>query len=287
MQDTVRIFVGCDPNGADAESQAVLEWSIRKFSSLPVEITWMKLSRDPTSPYYSDPETGTGWNTRQWATPFSGFRWSIPEVCNFNGRAIYMDSDIIVLADIAKLWRQNINPGKCVLAKGASASWRYCVSLWDCMAAKKHMRQPLELWKRNPDFHNQQVTYFKNHPELVQPFIGNWNCLDGETYEYLGNLVDEHPDIKAIHYTSMAHQPQLKYAIPRLAKNNQKHWFDGQVQRHWREDLIAMFDKLLDEAINEGYGPQRYLQEPPYGEVKKKSVSNSGTSGIPAWGKRQ
>ena len=65
----VRVFVGCAPNHEDAESQAVLEHSIRKHASLPVDITWMKLSRDPVSPF-------SGWNTELWPTPFSGFRWA-------------------------------------------------------------------------------------------------------------------------------------------------------------------------------------------------------------------
>src|SRR5882762_6242859 len=121
MTETARIFVGCAANNEDLESQVVLEYSLRKHASIPVEITWMQLSRNPASPFYSDPEKGLGWRTKQWATPFSGFRWALSVLCEFEGRAIYMDSDFIVMSDIAALWYQEFSPGKIVIAKGARA----------------------------------------------------------------------------------------------------------------------------------------------------------------------
>lgn len=42
----VHVFVGCAANGEDAESQAVLEYTLRKHSSLPVDIVWMRQSPD-------------------------------------------------------------------------------------------------------------------------------------------------------------------------------------------------------------------------------------------------
>ena len=64
--DRVKLFVGCCSNGEDAESMAVLEYSVKKNSSLPVDITWMMQTHDETSPYY-------GWATETWATPFLVF----------------------------------------------------------------------------------------------------------------------------------------------------------------------------------------------------------------------
>src|SRR5215207_9690112 len=127
----IRVFVGCAANHEDIESQAVLEWSIRKHASEPVSITWMQLSRDPASPW-------SGWNTSQWVTPFSGFRWAIPAVCGYEGKAIYCDSDVIFMADIARLWDQEFESGKAVMAKGGN-SWRLCVSLWDCAEMQAHL----------------------------------------------------------------------------------------------------------------------------------------------------
>jgi len=76
MTESIKIFVGCAPNYEDAESQAVLEWSIRKHASQPVEITWMMLSNDPETLF-------TQWETNKWSTPFSGLRWAVPELCDF------------------------------------------------------------------------------------------------------------------------------------------------------------------------------------------------------------
>ena len=49
MKDVIKLFVGCAPNGEDAESQMVLEYTARKHSSLPIDIVWMKHSNDPNS----------------------------------------------------------------------------------------------------------------------------------------------------------------------------------------------------------------------------------------------
>jgi hypothetical protein len=256
----IRIFIGCAPNHEDAESQSVLEWSIRKHASEPVEIEWMKLSNDPASFWH-------GWNTESWATPFSGFRWAIPVRCNFEGQAIYMDSDVIVMADIAELWRQEFQPGRVAMAKGGG-SWRYCVSKWNC-AAMSDCVWPVEHLKSVASAHKSMVTYFSAHPQLTQAFEGDWNCLDGEGHSNLKDGV-----VKAIHYTDIGTQPQLKYALPRLAAQGRKHWFDGQVRPHPRADLVALFDELLEEATVNGYGVEHYLQEPMFGEIRKAHLTN-------------
>src|SRR5262249_27154541 len=122
----IRIFVGSAPNGEDAESLMVLEYSLRNVTSWPVDITYMQLSKDPSSPWYS--EDGEGWNTSLWPTPFSGFRWAIPWACGYEGKAIYMDSDVIVLQDLQDLWQTNFTQSTVVAAKSPA---RFCVCVWD------------------------------------------------------------------------------------------------------------------------------------------------------------
>ena len=92
LDQPIKLFIGCDPNNSDLEQMMVLDYSLHKHTSEPVEIIWMQLSRDPSSVWYSNPQTGEGWHTEKWATPFSGFRWAIPAYCGFSGRAIYMDA---------------------------------------------------------------------------------------------------------------------------------------------------------------------------------------------------
>jgi hypothetical protein len=261
----IRIFVGC-ASGDDLESQAVLEYSLRKHASLPVEIIWMQQSRDPASPFFVG--APDGWNTKAWSTPFSGFRWAIPELCGFDGEAIYMDSDMIVMDDIAKLWAQKFEPGKVMMAKAAEQdAWRFCVAKWDCAAAKDHLLPTADL-RLMRSGHNEMKRKFANAP-FVQRFRGNWNCIDGEDYESLDD-----PDIKIIHYSAENSQPHLKYAVPRLEATGKKHWFDGATRQHWRSDLINLFDRTLAEAKAAGFPPERYAPAAPFGVYRIKSHAN-------------
>ncbi len=259
----IRVAVGCAPNHDDIESQAVFEWSLRKHSSEPVEITWMMLSRDPSSLFYSI--GNDGWHTQNWATPFTGFRWAVPALCGFEGKAIYSDSDVIWMADVAELYYQEFQPHRILMGKGGG-SWRFCVSMWDCAAAKSYL-WPIERLQAESTSH-MKMTQMVLGQKLVQGFVGDWNCLDGEGHP---NLNDG--KLKALHYTSMPHQPQLKYALPRLARLHRKHWFDGKVQQHWRPDLGVLFAKLLHEAIDNGYPPEKYMDTPVYGEIRKQKLT--------------
>jgi hypothetical protein len=172
----IRLAVACDPNHCDAESQSVLEWSVKKFTSRPVEITWIKLSRKPG-------DYGFGWRTEEWATSFSGLRWGLAEMYGFDGQYIYSDSDVIFLGDLAELWDQPFVPGKVAMAKGGG-SWRYCVSKWDAKEARKHI-PALSSLRADPRSHQRMVNYMRVNDGLTQPFAGDWNCLDGEGHPNL------------------------------------------------------------------------------------------------------
>lgn len=253
----IRIFVGCAANNEDLESQAVLEWSIRKHTSRPLEITWMQLSRDPTSPFYSDGPRG--WQTQNWTTPFSGFRWAVPELSDFTGQAIYTDSDVVYRADIAELWGEPIAPGKAVIAKDGNHGRHgklFCVSKWDCARARRHI-PPLAELQCDPQSHLALMRHFSVHHEAVQPFArGDWNAVDTEPVDL------DSPNTKAVHYTGIPTQLQLKHALPRLAREGRRHWYGGVVCEHPRRDLQKLFDRLLFEAQVNGYGIDRYRREP-------------------------
>lgn len=256
--EPIKIFVGCDPNNCDLEQLMVLEYSLRKHTEHPVDIHWMQLSHDPESPWYSDQVKGEGWNTEKWATPFSGFRWAIPELCDFEGRAMYMDADVIILCDIAKLWQHPINDKSIVIAKGGKTA-RLCTCVWDCSKAKNYLL-PLNELRRQADGHKSMMQLIKQHPELVTDYQCSYNNIDGE-----GMAIKE---INILHYSDMGTQFSHKYSIPRLAENNQKHWFDGKIMPHPRKDLVELFDQYYEEALAAGYRLENYLIE-PYGEFKK------------------
>lgn len=90
----IRIFIGYDPREAVAFN--VLSHSIQVRSSQPVAITPINLSQLKAQM----------WRVRAGlqSTEFSFSRFLTPYLCNYDGWAIFMDCDMLVLDDIAKLW---------------------------------------------------------------------------------------------------------------------------------------------------------------------------------------
>ncbi|NGY05987.1 glycosyl transferase [Solimonas terrae] len=260
--ETVRVFVGCDPNDCDLEQMLVLEHSLRRHASLPVDIRWMQLSSNPDSPWYSDPARRAGWRTERWATPFSGFRWAIPAVCGYQGRAIYMDTDTIVLDDIAGLWRAPIDDGAIVLARRDKSFSRFCVSLWDCAAARAHLPAATQL-RADPDAHGNCMKYFQRHPQLIGAIDPAYNNIDGE-HQPIEN-------IKILHYSDMGTQFSHAHAMPRLRAEGREHWFDGKLLPHPRRDLADLFERTYAEALAAGRKLDDYRNPTPFGAFAKKS----------------
>jgi hypothetical protein len=251
----IRIFIGCSANGEDVEAQGMLEYSLKHYATEDLDLNWMKLSRDPVSPWFSNPKQGVGWNTTGWATPFSAFRWAIPYVCNFEGLAIYMDVDQIACADIKNLRDQTIPEGKAILAKNSQT---HCCMLIDCAAVKRLVKN-LPTWDQLRQHAGLYRSVRAMAGAVTAPFAGNWNCLDGENYKTLSD-----PDIKVIHFTRVETQPHLRWALPRLHAERRKHW--GEYARpiglsHARPDVAPMVENLWKRAQEAGFGVDRYLPQ--------------------------
>lgn len=259
--EVIKVFVGCDPNNCDLEQMMVLDYSIHKHTTYPVEIVWMQLSNNPESFWYSNPKTGEGWQTSKWATPFSGFRWAIPEYCGFEGRAIYMDADIIVMCDLAELWQHPIKAEAIVAAKTKQEMTRLCTCVWDCAAARAYI-MPVEQLKADINGHQQMMDKLKQNPQLITPYQDSYNCVDGEDMPI--------KDIKILHYSDMGTQFSHKYALPRVQAEGYEHWFDGQIMPHPREDLSQLFDAYYQEALQAGYKPDNY-RTAAFGAFPKKT----------------
>lgn len=256
MSEPVRIFVGTPANNEDLECQAVLSWSLHKFASGPLDITWMMLSRDPASFWFSNPNPRQGWNTKTWATPFSALRWGIPAACDYEGRAIYMDSDQIALADIYDLWNQPIPDGKALLAKGGKEVIS-CVMLMDCARMKAALPPIDELKGRTGAYREARGKI----SHVAANYAGNWNCRDGENYRTIYD-----PDVKVLHYTAIPTQPNHKHARARLKGEGKPHWYPGPDKPHPRPEVNQLFDRMLEEAIAAGKGPETFRVSPEFGE---------------------
>lgn len=248
----IRIFVGTPANNEDLECQAVLAHSLMKHASEPLEITWLMLSSKRRSFWYSSPAKHVGWNTKGWATPFTGLRWGIPEFCNWKGRAIYLDSDQIAMADIAGLWNQDFGDGA-ILAR---AERQTSVMLMDCAALKDLLPSVVKL-KVDCVSHKACRLAVGKH---MRQFDGEWNSLDGQGYESARD-----PAIKILHYTRIPSQPNHVHARARLESEGKLHWFSGPDEKHPLPDLQEVFDELLAESIAAGRGPDKYRVKHPFG----------------------
>lgn len=179
----IKLFVGC--SDGDALARAMLEFTVTQFSMHDIEIAWL-----------TDP----------WA------RWMVPELCEFEGKAIYMDSNTLVMDDISKLWNTEFQKGRIVVAKSHR---NFDVSLWDCAAAKPYCRPIVEL-ASHPNWRNLMNSMVRP----VQKFDhdADWNVVDGGDYI---RITDE--SIKAIHYTSPTATPDIELLLGYTIEQLQTH----------------------------------------------------------------
>lgn len=94
MTETVRVFVAATPS--EWLPQRVLEFSIRETTSLELEVRALYTFQRS----YALPKDVKN----RPRTPFSFQRFLIPEVCGYQGKAIYLDADMQVFQDINQLW---------------------------------------------------------------------------------------------------------------------------------------------------------------------------------------
>lgn len=102
-EDVVRVFVGADRSQQLAVK--VLEHSIHRHTSGPVQVFPM-IDLDVKQP--ADPKN---WGR----TGFSFSRFRIPKLAGYQGKAIYLDADMLVMKDIAALWNIPFNDAKIVI----------------------------------------------------------------------------------------------------------------------------------------------------------------------------
>ena len=83
MSDKARIFVGCDDRSGIAE-RALMN-SLQRNASIEVDVVWMRHTA-PSLDWTAVPPLP--WEPGGWATQYSNFRYAVPELCDFAGRAI-------------------------------------------------------------------------------------------------------------------------------------------------------------------------------------------------------
>tara|TARA_B100000809_G_scaffold265190_1_gene323249 strand:+ start:527 stop:1294 length:768 start_codon:yes stop_codon:yes gene_type:complete len=216
----IRIFVGTS-NIEDNWIEKILVYSLFKHTSEELDITFLR------------PKMFLDWNMRGWGTPFTNFRYTVPELCNFKGKAIYMDVDQLNFRDIADLYNTDLEENTYgmvwdaltdngIKMKGTQyEKGFYCdsVMLIDCEKAQKYTLPIPEIAQFE---NNYKYTWFlglgkpfKHRSEgIIKQLNPRWNSFDGRNTSFQPKdfNADNQPPFKLdeiwhLHFTAMSMQP--------------------------------------------------------------------------------
>jgi len=97
-----KIFIGYDSRMPIASD--VLKYSLEKHSSTPLSIELLNLKELELSIGFKRPQDPLQ------STEFTYTRFLVPYLCGYKGKAIFMDNDMICLADINEVWNLDMAP---------------------------------------------------------------------------------------------------------------------------------------------------------------------------------
>jgi lipopolysaccharide biosynthesis glycosyltransferase len=187
----LRIFIGFDHR--EAECADVLAYSLRAHASIPLDIRYLKLSEldfdRPLDPLQS--------------TEFTYSRFLVPYLCDYRGKAVFMDCDMLCLGDIKELddldmanfalrvVKHDYRPSATTKMDGRAQSV-YPRKNWSSLMILNCAR--LTLWTKEV-VETQSGAFLHRFQEIDDALIGDipktWNTLD---------WMDQ--KTKLIHYTS-------------------------------------------------------------------------------------
>jgi len=136
-------------------------------------------------------------------TEFSSYRFLIPQICNNKDRAIFIDSDIIGLADIGELFDMPMDGNDILAVKGnygESDRWAMSVALFNCETCKFDLEQIFDQIDEGlfqlSDLAGLTPTFLAHHPHKIGKLNPVWNTFDKYDRK-----------TKLIHYTNLDQQP--------------------------------------------------------------------------------
>jgi hypothetical protein len=245
-EQPVRVYVGTDRSQLFAVN--VLEYSIKRHTDLRVEVTPLL---DLELPIPRDPR-------QRQRTGFSFARFAIPRLAGYQGRAIYMDADMMVFKDIRSLWTLPFGKAKVLLQdelpeararlrKIAAPKKRIkqtSVMLLDCAALRwdaDAIIRGLDQGRYNYEQLMQQLCILRED-EIGYRIPFEWNSL-----EYW----DEATCL--IHYTDMPTQPWVE-------PDNSNGWlWVNELRRMVTEGAARLPD--LEAEVHAGYFRPSLLRE--------------------------
>src|SRR5687767_11117462 len=106
----IKVFIGSGE--ASRIERKTLIHSIKANASAPVDITVFNgthnsVERENLAPELAPMSLRVKYTNT--ITEFSQYRYVIPQLCGFEGRAIWLDSDMVCLGDIRELFEADMN----------------------------------------------------------------------------------------------------------------------------------------------------------------------------------
>ena len=230
MLDTVKLFVGTSDND-DTLAQKIYLYTLYKNSTAPIDIVFLR------------PKDFPGWNRTTWGTPFTCYRYAVPHLMGYKGRALYTDVDMLNFRDISALYKTDLegkafgmvwdalqdNGKEGTKAGYPRGFWCDSVLLIDCEKAKEFV-DPIDTiikWNKNYSYKWEVMRKLGSpHKEktmnLVHQLDPRWNIFDGTNpavipkgydvyskhsprWEDKENLEIDH--IWQLHLTALSYQP--------------------------------------------------------------------------------
>lgn len=247
-QSPVPVFIG----GSASEwlPATVLEYSIRKYASVSVQC--FKLADCKIAIPEPRDESNRG------RTPFSFQRFLIPQLTQHQGKAIYLDSDMLVFGDIRRLWESPLgaNDLLCINANSASQmDSRFSVMLLNCAEIGWNINDVINGLNEGEYTYEQLMLEMVPVRSIGSSLPATWNCVDS----YQPGVTE------LLHYTDMNRQPWLSCENPDAGlwvKHLREAIVDGVVtlaqlkaeirKEYVRPSLLKQVEAELDDVIQLG-----------------------------------
>jgi hypothetical protein len=211
----IRVFIGYDSN--ETVAYHVLAHSILRHASVPVSITPLVLRQLPMNRE----------RTPTQSTEFSFSRFLVPWLCHWESKAIFMDCDMLMRADIKELWESPMSAAVSVVQHD------YKPRPEDKFLGQRQSIYEKKNWSSVMVFDNEQCRLLQ--PELVNVADGlylhqfKWAAAVGKLDPAWNHLVSEYPpnpDAKLVHFT---------IGTPCFAK-----YADCEYAQEWRDEKTRM-----------------------------------------------
>jgi len=199
-QTTVKVFIGSGE--ASLIERKIAIHSLRKHTKRDLDIyvingTHNSIQINEGEPFLAPMSLRVKYRN---ITEFSLYRYLIPELCNYQGRAIYIDSDTICLSDIGEIFDTAMGGADFLAKQTGEELWGLSVMLIDCQKCRFDLERIVDeidaAQYSMSDFSWMAPRFLACHPYRIGRLDPAWNEFD-----YWDNQT------KLIHYTNLDMQP--------------------------------------------------------------------------------